>query len=67
MLGFRWNHTPVFLTTSQEEAEIVRSNQLQANFHLNKPLPLEAFATLVKSINDFWLTRVKLPPQRQSI
>ncbi|MGA2982418.1 MAG: hypothetical protein ABSG32_01315 [Terriglobia bacterium] len=45
----------------------MRSNQLQANFHLNKPLPLEAFATLVKSINDFWLTRVKLPPQRQSI
>jgi hypothetical protein len=28
---------------------------------------LDAFESLVKSINDFWLTKVKLPPQRQSV
>ena len=56
----------VILTTSDAEADIVKSYQLQANCYLNKPVQLDAFETLVKSINDFWLTRVKLPQQAQS-
>jgi two-component system, chemotaxis family, response regulator Rcp1 len=52
------------LTTSEAEAEIVKSYQLQANCYLSKPVQLEAFEALVKSINDFWLTKVKLPQQR---
>jgi chemotaxis family two-component system response regulator Rcp1 len=55
----------VILTTSDAEADIVRSYQLQANCYLNKPVQLDAFETLVKSINDFWLTKVKLPQQMQ--
>jgi two-component system, chemotaxis family, response regulator Rcp1 len=51
----------VILTTSNAEADIVRSYQLQANCYLTKPVQLEAFESLVKSINDFWLTVVKLP------
>jgi chemotaxis family two-component system response regulator Rcp1 len=51
----------VILTTSNAEADIVKSYQLQANCYLTKPVQLEAFETLVKSINDFWLTKVKLP------
>jgi DNA-binding NarL/FixJ family response regulator len=53
----------VILTTSDAEADIVRSYQLQANCYLNEPVQLDAFETLVKSINDFWLTKVKLPQQ----
>jgi chemotaxis family two-component system response regulator Rcp1 len=51
----------VILTTSSAEADIVRSYQLHANCYLTKPVLLEAFEDLVKSINDFWLTKVKLP------
>jgi CheY-like chemotaxis protein len=51
----------VILTTSESEADIVKSYQLQANCYLCKPVQLESFELLVKSINDFWLTKVKLP------
>jgi chemotaxis family two-component system response regulator Rcp1 len=53
----------VILTTSEAEVDILRSYQLQANAYLSKPVQLEAFESLVKSINDFWLTKVKLPRQ----
>jgi two-component system, chemotaxis family, response regulator Rcp1 len=56
----------VILTTSDAEADIVKSYQLQANCYLSKPVQLDAFESLVKSINDFWLTKVKLPQQMQS-
>jgi CheY-like chemotaxis protein len=56
----------VILTTSDAEADIVKSYQLQANCYLTKPVQLEAFESLVRSINDFWLTKVKLPQQAQS-
>jgi two-component system, chemotaxis family, response regulator Rcp1 len=56
----------VILTTSEAEADIVQSYQLQANCYLAKPVQFDEFATLVRSINDFWLTKVKLPQQRQS-
>ena len=54
----------VILTTSEAEADIVKSYQLQANCYLNKPVQLDAFENLVKSINDFWLTTATLPPQQ---
>jgi len=53
----------VILTTSEAEVDIVKSYQLQANCYLNKPVQLEVFEGLVRSINDFWLTKVKLPQQ----
>jgi chemotaxis family two-component system response regulator Rcp1 len=56
----------VILTTSDAEIDIVKSYQLQANCYLSKPVELDAFEGLVKSINDFWLTSVKLPPQKQN-
>ena len=56
----------LILTTSEAEVDIVKSYQLQANCYLSKPAQLDAFESLVKSINDFWLTKVKLPQQRQS-
>jgi two-component system, chemotaxis family, response regulator Rcp1 len=56
----------VILTTSDAEADIAQSYQLRANCYLSKPVQLDAFENLVKSINDFWLTKVKLPQQAQS-
>ena len=53
----------VILTTSDAEADILKSYQLQANCYLTKPVQLDEFESLVKSINDFWLTKVKLPRQ----
>ncbi len=55
----------VILTTSDSESDIAASYQLQANSFLSKPVQLEAFESLVKSINDFWLTKAKLPHQRK--
>jgi two-component system, chemotaxis family, response regulator Rcp1 len=54
----------VILTTSVAEADIVHSYELQANCYLSKPVQLDEFESLVKSINDFWLTKVKLPQQQ---
>jgi len=53
----------VVLTTSDAEADIRRSYELQANSYLSKPVQLEAFESMVRSINDFWLTKAKLPQQ----
>lgn len=51
----------VILTTSDAEADITRSYQLQANCYLTKPVQLDQFESLVKSINEFWLTKARLP------
>lgn len=51
----------IILTTSEAEADVTHSYQLRANCFLSKPVELEAFESLVKSINDFWLTKAKLP------
>ena len=55
----------IILTTSDAEADIIRSYQLQANSYLSKPVELDAFEELVKSINDYWLIKAKLPQQIQ--
>ncbi|HYM06747.1 MAG TPA: response regulator [Terriglobales bacterium] len=57
----------VILTSSEAESDVVKSYQLQANCYLSKPMHFEAFHNLVKSINDFWLTRVKLPQHRNAV
>jgi chemotaxis family two-component system response regulator Rcp1 len=54
----------VILTTSEAEADVAKRYQLQANCYLTKPVQLDAFEDLVKSINEFWLTAVKLPQKR---
>jgi two-component system, chemotaxis family, response regulator Rcp1 len=56
----------VILTTSEADADILKSYELNANAYLKKPVTLEAFESLVTSINDFWLTRVMLPQQARS-
>ena len=56
----------IILTTSELEADIVTSYELRANSYLSKPVQLDRFENLVKSINDFWLTKAKLPKQGRS-
>ena len=51
----------VILTVSSEEADILRSYNLHANCYITKPIDLTQFMTVIKSIEDFWLTIVKLP------
>ena len=51
----------VVLTTSRAEQDILHSYQLQANCYITKPVDLEQFITVVRSIEDFWLTIVTLP------
>jgi two-component system, chemotaxis family, response regulator Rcp1 len=55
----------VILTTSQAEEDVLRSYQLHANCYITKPVDFKQFMRVVKSIEDFWLTIVKLP-QRKS-
>ncbi len=52
----------VVLTVSQAEEDILKSYNLNANCYINKPVDLDRFIRVVKSIEDFWLTIVKLPP-----
>jgi CheY-like chemotaxis protein len=51
----------VVLTTSRAEQDIFFSYQLQANCYITKPVDLERFITVVRSIEEFWLTIVTLP------
>jgi len=57
----------IILTTSQSDVDILNSYELRANCYLSKPVQLDAFEGLVKSINDFWLTKAKLPPQDSKV
>jgi len=52
----------VVLTTSAAEQDIVESYNLHANCYVKKPVDLDAFIQVVRSIDNFWLAIVKLPP-----
>ena len=52
----------VILTTSQDEADVMQSYNLHANCYVTKPIDLKQFMKVVKSIEDFWLSIVVLPP-----
>jgi chemotaxis family two-component system response regulator Rcp1 len=51
----------VVLTTSEAESDVLRSYQLHANCYISKPVDLNKFTNIIRSIEDFWLTVVKLP------
>jgi len=53
----------VILTVSQAEADILKTYNLHANCYITKPVDLDRFIEVVKSIEDFWLTVVMLPPK----
>jgi chemotaxis family two-component system response regulator Rcp1 len=51
----------VILTTSASQSDILKSYQLHANCYITKPVDLDGFLKVVKSIDSFWLSVVKLP------
>jgi chemotaxis family two-component system response regulator Rcp1 len=53
----------VILTSSQTEEDIFRSYNLHANCYITKPIDLHQFINVIKAIEDFWLTIVRLPPK----
>jgi two-component system, chemotaxis family, response regulator Rcp1 len=57
----------IVLTTSDAESDVVSSYELKVNSYLKKPGDLSEFEGLEKSLNDFWLTRVKLPKHKQTV
>ncbi len=57
-------HIPiVIMTISQAEEDILKSYNLHANCYITKPIDLDQFIKVVKSIEDFWFSIVKLPPK----
>lgn len=53
----------VVLTVSKADEDILKSYNLHANCYITKPVDLKQFMKVVRSIQDFWLTIVKLPPK----
>jgi chemotaxis family two-component system response regulator Rcp1 len=53
----------VILTVSKAEEDVLKSYNLHANCYITKPVNLDQFLEVVKSIEDFWLTVVMLPPR----
>ena len=51
----------VVLTTSAADEDVMRSYQLHANFYITKPVDLDRFLSVVKGIDEFWLSVVRLP------
>lgn len=51
------------LTTSQAEEDIVRSYELRANAYVTKPVDLDQFLKVVRSVEEFWFQVVRLPPE----
>jgi chemotaxis family two-component system response regulator Rcp1 len=56
------NHIPiVVLSTSRAERDVLACYHLHANCYLQKPVDFEAFAALIRGLQDFWFGRVSLP------
>lgn len=53
----------VVLTVSQAEEDVLKAYDLKANCYITKPVDLEQFLKIVRSIENFWLQIVKLPPR----
>jgi CheY-like chemotaxis protein len=63
-------HTPslrqipvVVLTTSKADEDVIRSYDLHANCYISKPIDFERLIQVVRAIENFWITVVKLPPK----
>jgi CheY-like chemotaxis protein len=52
----------VILTSSAAEQDVVQAYNLHANCYITKPVDLEQFLRVIRSIEDFWLMVVMLPP-----
>jgi chemotaxis family two-component system response regulator Rcp1 len=53
----------VVLTSSQAEQDVLRAYALHANCYVNKPVDFQQFLKVIRAVESFWLTIVKLPPK----
>jgi two-component system, chemotaxis family, response regulator Rcp1 len=53
----------VVLTTSRAEEDIARSYHAHANCYISKPVDFDKFMQVVRALENFWLTVVRLPPK----
>lgn len=59
-------HIPVvIMTISQAEEDILKTYKLHANCYIAKPIDLNEFIKVIKSIEDFWFSIVRLPPKNE--
>jgi chemotaxis family two-component system response regulator Rcp1 len=56
----------VVLTTSKAEEDVLRSYELHANCYITKPVGLDQFIKIIQSVEDFWFTIVRLPPELEN-
>lgn len=57
-------HIPILiLSTSRADRDVLACYNLHANAYLQKPVDLDAFADLMRGVEDFWLRRASLPPK----
>jgi CheY-like chemotaxis protein len=54
----------IILTVSKAEADVIKTYELHANCFITKPVGMDQFIKVVKSIEDFWFSIVKLPPNK---
>ena len=54
----------VILTLSKAEEDIIKTYELHANCYITKPVDMEQFTKVVKSVDEFWFSIVKLPPNK---
>jgi two-component system, chemotaxis family, response regulator Rcp1 len=55
----------VIMTISQAEEDILNTYKLHANCYISKPIDLNEFIRVIKSIEEFWFSVVKLPPKNE--
>lgn len=53
----------IILTTSQSEEDVIKSYKLQASCYVTKPIDLEHFVKVIRSLDEFWFSAVKFPPE----
>jgi two-component system, chemotaxis family, response regulator Rcp1 len=56
----------VILTTSDSEKDVLKSYSLHANCYITKPVNLEQFLSVVRAIEEFWISIVKLPAKEEA-
>ena len=55
-------HIPIIvLTTSRADQDVTRAYRLHANCYLTKPIQMDSFLSMIRSVEDFWLNIVRLP------
>ncbi len=56
----------IILTTSQSEEDVLKAYKLQAACYVTKPIDLQHFEKVIRSLDEFWFSAVKFPPETRA-